>query len=206
MIPAGTDAVAAAEVARILGISLGTLRNTKATSRPGFPVPLNAGRGRDLIWDRADIEAYATGRAARPRPEPSPEDLLDDAEAAAVIGVSVVTFVQQLDRIGAAPRYIEAHRLRYWRRGDLVTRHHTPPGRRGKPQGATDLAPRKARRGPSPVAAGAELRRQELAAHLADLTSTGAPRPSTRELAERFDVTTQTVRRWLARIDEDTSR
>lgn len=202
VIPAGSEAIAADDVARILGVSLGTLRNTKATSRPGFPAPLNPHRGRDQVWDRAEIEAYAAGRRIGPRRGPSPDDLLDDVEAAAVVGVSAETFAKQLGRIGAEPRRVPAHGLRYWRRGDLVTRHETPPGRRGKPQGATDLTPRRTRGGPSPAAVAAQPRIEEFAAYLARLGEAGREMPSTSALAERFGVSMQTVRRWLARVDQ----
>lgn len=202
MIPAGSEAIAAVDVARILGVSLGTLRNTKATDRAGFPAPLNKHRGRDLVWDRAEVEAYAAGRRIRPRSGPSPDDLLDDVEAAAVVGVSIETFAKQLNRVGAIPKHIEAHGLRYWRRGDLVTRHEKPPGRRGKPRGAADLAPRRARGGPSPAAVAAQQRIEEFAAYLARLGKAGAEMPSTSALAETFGVSMQTVRRWLAFVDQ----
>lgn len=200
MIPADADPIDAAEVARNLGVSLSKLRNRKLVDKPGFPAPLNPHRARGWVWDRAEIEAYASGRTPMPRPEPSADDLLDDAEAARAIGVSPATFAQQTHRLSAQPRSIEAHGLRYWRRGDLVRRHETPPGQIGKPVGARDLAPRSRRGEPPRIAARAAARVQDLAAYLAQLASEGKPQPGTSELATRYDVSTQTIRRWLARI------
>jgi DeoR/GlpR family transcriptional regulator of sugar metabolism len=52
----------------------------------------------------------------------------------------------------------------------------------------------------------AAARIESLAAYLAQLASEGKPTPGTSELAARYDVTTQTIRRWLARIDQDASK
>ncbi|HTJ66672.1 MAG TPA: hypothetical protein VL551_04010 [Actinospica sp.] len=184
-------------------MSLTKLRNRKVVDEPGFPPPLNAHRARDRVWDKAEIAAYAAGRPRPERPAPSADDLLDDAEAAHEVGVSVETFVQQTQLMSAQPQSIAAHDLRYWRRGDLVRRHESPPGRVGKPAGTKDLAPRRRRGGPPPIAAAAAARVDELATYLAQLADDGKQRPRASELAAHFDVTTQTIRRWLARIDHD---
>lgn len=205
MIPANAEPIDAAEVALILGVSLSKLRNRKLVDQPGFPSPLNPHRARGWVWDRAEIEAYASGQAPASRPEPSADDLLDDTEAARAVGVSAETFAQQTHRLSAQPRSIQAHGLRYWRRGDLVRRHETPPGQVGKPVGAKDLAPRSRRGEPPKIAAHAAARVQELAAFLAQLADEGKPQPGTSELATRYDVSTQTIRRWLARIEQDAS-
>ena len=201
MIPPGVEPVTAAGVARIRGVTLGALRNAKVLTRPDFPTPLNPHRGRDLVWDPADVEAYQAGRARAPRAEPSPDDLLDDVEAAAEVGVSVEVFTGQIDRLGVTARHISAHDLRYWRRGDLTRRHATAPGQAGKPSGAKDLAPRKKRGTPAPSAAIADKRAAVLAVYLTELEEAGATRPDVRDLAERYGVSTRTVQRWFARAD-----
>lgn len=201
MIPAGAEPIDAAEVARILGVSLSVLRNRKLVDQPGFPTPLNPHRARDRVWHRTDIQDFAAGRRAATRPDPSSDDLLDDFEAAHEVGVSPSTFLQQAERQPAEPRSIEVHALRYWRRGDLVRRHETAPGVVGKPTGARDLTPRQRRAAPPPIAARAAARVEDLARYLAQLTREGAPRPDTAQLAARYDVSSQTIRRWLARID-----
>ena len=206
MIPAGADPISAEDVARILGLSLTGLRNRMRADQLGSLRPLNPQRARSWVWDRAEVEAYAAGRPLAPRPEPCDDDLLDDREAAAAVGVSAETFAQQLDRMSARPRSIEAHSLRYWRRGDLERRHEVPPGRAGKPAGAQDLAPRRLRNEPSRIAEIAAARVESLAAYLAQLANEGKPRPGTSELAAHFDVTTQTIRRWLARIEQDAGK
>lgn len=199
MIPASVEPVNAAGVASICGVSLGTLRNSKTLKSPEFPKPLNPHRGRDHVWDPAEVEAYEAGRPLPPRAAPSPDDLLDDFEAAAVVGVSVDVFTDQAARLSLRARSIEAHKLRYWRRGDLVPRHENAPGKRGKPVGAKDLTPRKKRRTPAPVADRANQKAASLVAYLTDLDDAGSPRPDTAELASRYGVSARTIQRWLAR-------
>jgi len=206
VISAEADPIDAAEVARILGVSLSKLRNRKLVDRPGFPAPLNPHRARSWVWDRAEIEAYASGQPIPPRSESTDDDLLDDSEAARAIGVSLETFAQQTQRLSAQPRSIEAHALRYWRRGDLVRRHEVPPGRGGKPVGARDLTPRRRRDDPSRIAEAAAKRIENLAAYLTQLSDEGNPKPGTSELATRYGVSAQTIRRWLARIEQDESK
>lgn len=203
MIPAGVDPVNAAGVASILDISLGTLRNTKVLKTPRFPEPLNPHRGRDHVWDRAEVEAYKAGQSLPARREPSPDDLLDDFEAASVVGVSVDVFTDQAVRLGLRSRSIEAHNLRYWRRGDLVRRHDSAPGKRGKPAGAKDLTPRKKRGAPALAAGKASRRATSLLAYLAELDGAGSPRPDTVELAGRYGVSARTIQRWLARAEAE---
>jgi hypothetical protein len=203
MIPAGVEPVDAAGVARIRGVTLGALHNAKVLNSPGFPTPLNRHRGRDHVWDPAEVEAHRDGQTLPPRAEPSPDDLLDDFEAAAVVGVAVATFVRQADRLGLPVLHIEAHKLRYWRRGDLVRRHEEAPGRTGKPTGAKDLAPRRRRGAPAPIAVKAAGRIADLTAYLDSLPADGRSRPGTDELAERYGVSTRTIQRWLARGEEE---
>ena len=199
MIPAGVEPVKAAGVAEILGVALGTLRNSKVLKSPGFPKPLNPHRGRDHVWDPEAIEAHKVGQAPPPQPEPSPDDLLDDFEAAAVVGVSIDVFTDQAVRLGLTPRSIEAHDLRYWRRGDLTRRYERAPGQPGKPAGARDIMPRKKRGTPAPAAKKADQQAAELFTYLAELAAAGSQRPDTNALAERFGVSTRTIQRWLAR-------
>lgn len=199
MIPAGVEPVDAAGVARMRGISLGRLRNSGGLKQPGFPKPLNAHRRRDLVWDPAAVRAHLAGAKPPGLPAPSADDLLDDFEAAAVVGVSVETFSDQIDRLGITARYISVHNLRYWRRGDLTQRHATPPGQPGKPAGAKDLAPRKKREAPAPAAMKADQRAAALTAHLAELDEVGVVRPGVGELAAHYGVSPRTIQRWLKR-------
>ena len=200
MIPAGVEPVDAAGVARMRGVSLGALRNSGLLRQPSSPTPLNAHRERDLVWDPADIRRHMSGLEPLPRVQESPDDLLDDAEAAALVGVSVETFRSQVDQLDVVPRRIRVHNLRYWRRGDLSQRYATPPGRPGKPEGAKDLSPRKKRGSPAPVAVRADRRAAELADYLAGFDAADAARPEIGDLAERFGVSRRTIQRWLARI------
>ena len=201
MIPAGVEPVDARGVARIRGVSLSVLRNSGLLDAADFPEPLNPHRRRDRVWDPAEVEAHARGEQLSPRTDPSPEDLLDDFEAAAAVGVAMDTFVRQIDRAGVVVRHIQAHDLRYWRRGDLVRRHEEAPGRAGKPVGAKDLTPRSRRGTPAPIAVKAAARIDELAEYLDGLAANGQPRPSVEELAARYEVSTRTIERWLAKVD-----
>ncbi len=202
MIPAGLEPVDAAGVARIRGVTLQSLRNSGLLKSPDFPRALNAHRKRDLVWDPAEVEAHRGGLAIPPRAQPSPDDLLDDFEAAAVIGISVETFTDQIERRGLVPQQIAAHSLRYWRRGDLSQRHAAAPGKAGKPKGASDLVPRKKRGGPAPMAAKADERAAALAAYLAQMDGARAGRPDVGDLAARYGVGARTIQRWLVRIDD----
>ncbi len=199
MIPAGVEPVDAAGVARVRGVTLGTLRNTQVLKDPDFPKPLNPHRRRDHVWDPADVEAHKAGQIPPAKPQPSPDDLLDDFEAAAAVGVSVDVFTDQAIRLGLTAHSIEAHSLRYWRRGDLVRRHKEAPGKRGKPTGAKDLTPRRKRGKPAPVADRANQKAASLVAYLAELDDAGSARPDTAELASRYGVSARTIQRWLAR-------
>ncbi|WP_194909697.1 helix-turn-helix domain-containing protein [Catenulispora rubra] len=199
MIPAGVEPVDAVRVARIRGVTLGALRNAQVLKDPDFPKPLNPHRGRDHVWDPAAVEAHRTGQPLPAQPEPSPDDLLDDVEAAAVVGVSVGVFTDQAVRLGLTARSIEAHSLRYWRRGDLTQRHERAPGQRGKPAGAKDLTPRKKRGTPAPAAKKANQEAAALFTYLAELDDAGSARPDTAELATRYGVSVRTIQRWLAR-------
>jgi hypothetical protein len=178
------------------------LRNSHLLKDPAFPTALNAHRGRDLVWDPAEVVAHRDGRPLPQRAEPSPDDLLDEVEAAAAVGVSAETFTDQVGRLKISVRHINVHGLRYFRRGDLVSRHANPPGRPGKPVGAKDLTPRKKRGAPTPVAERAASRINALATYLADVAQSGTTRPSVTELAARFNVSGRTIERWLARINE----
>jgi hypothetical protein len=198
VIPAGVEPVNAAGVARIRGVTLGALRNAQVLKNPGFPKPLNPHRKRDHVWDPAAVEAHKAGQSHPAQPEPSPDDLLDNFEAAAVVGVSVDVFMDQAARIGLTPRSIEAHNLRYWRRGDLVRRYEKAPGQPGKPPGAKDLTPRRKRGTPAPVAKKAKEKATSLFAYLAELKDAGSARPHTDDLARRYGVSARTIQRWLA--------
>ncbi|WP_370381469.1 helix-turn-helix domain-containing protein [Catenulispora sp. GAS73] len=193
----------AAGVADICGVTLGTLRNAKTLKSPGFPKPLNPHRGRDHVWDPAEVTAHKAERPLPPRADPSPDDLLDDFEAAAVVGVSVDVFTDQAARLGLTAHHIEAHELRYWRRGDLSKRHGRAPGQPGKPAGARDLTPRRRRGTPAPVAAKADQKAAALFAYLAELDDAGSARPDTITLAERYGVSPRTIQRWLTREKTD---
>jgi hypothetical protein len=190
-------------VAAIRRTSLSALRNSGLLDDPDFPPPLNAHRRRDRVWDKAAVEAHSRGQAlTSPALEPAPDDLLDDHEAAEVVGVAIATFVRQVDRLKMVERRIDAHGLRYWRRGDLVRRHEVVPGQPGKPQGAKDLAPRTRRGGPAPIAVKAAARIADLGAYLDSIAAEKLPRPSTIELAARYGVSPRTINRWLSDIDE----
>ena len=204
MIPAGVEPVNAEGVARIRDMSLGGLRNSGTLKSPGFPAALNSHRARDLVWDPADVTAHRDGLPPRPRATATLDDFLDEFEAAAVVGLSLETFTDEAERLGLRAWHVEAHALRYYRRSDLPQRHAKPPGKPGKPRGAKDLTPRKKRGAPTPVAVNATKQIEALAAHLKQFAERGAAPPTAAVLAERYDVSTRTIQRWLARIGEST--
>jgi hypothetical protein len=147
MIPHGRTAIDRAGVARIYGRALGTLSNTTPHLAEGFPERLNPEASRNWLWDEEQVQAHRDGRPIPPLPQdPHPEDLLDDKEAAAYAGLRFSTWRAYISegRIEATP--VNVCGVRHWKRGTIRRRHDTPPGKRGRPHGATDATPRPRRR------------------------------------------------------------
>lgn len=157
MIPAGRRAINTAGVARIRGVTLGALNNAKPYDAEDFPPQLNPGTRTGRLWDEEQVRAHTdTGRfLPLPAVEPHPDDLLDDREAAAYVGVAESTWMTAIKKrlplvSGETPT--DVHGVRHWPRAtlDRISARRRPAGR---PAGATDRAPRKRRtQDPTPEA------------------------------------------------------
>lgn len=195
MIPAGRTAIDQSGIAELHGLSIHQARRARPWAAPGHPAPLTRGkprRGHPQLWDRDQAAAYAADPHG-PIPDlpgtPHPDDLLDAAEAAELLGIATSTWTyyglreQQRGQSGAAVlapepdaevsgtphwlrRTIEKHQR------DRAHRANAPRG--GRPAGARSGAPSG-----------------EIAARVAELLQQAAhdgETPSVAEVARRLGV------------------
>ena len=145
MIPKGRPVINEADIAQRAGVPLATWRRRDASAFRQHVSSLFPG-SRFLIYDSEQAAAYLAGTTIPDlAAEEDPEDLLNDKEAAAVLGVDASTI-----RAYAAKGYLSrgetVYGARVWRRREVEDRRDNPPGqgkgggrRAGEPQG-----PRKA--------------------------------------------------------------
>lgn len=153
MIPVGRTAVDVAGIAALRGLSIHQARRCQPPpwAEPEHPAPLTTGKpapGRPQLWDRDQAAAYARGEPIPPLPEPGhPEDLLDDAEAAALVGLAGETWARYR-RAGRLPAVdVEVCGAEHWYRrtaeqykAEREQRADAPRG--GRPPGSTETLPR----------------------------------------------------------------
>ncbi|AEY94388.1 proteoglycan-4 (plasmid) [Streptomyces hygroscopicus subsp. jinggangensis 5008] len=145
MIPRSRPAINEADIAQQAGVPIATWRRRDA---PAFRqrVPSLFPRSRVLIYDLAQARAYLAGTPIPELPAGEhPDDLLNDEETAAVLGVTASTV-----RAYATQGYLSAgktvYSVRVWPRRDIEERRKNPPGQ-GKGGGrrpGTGKGPRKA--------------------------------------------------------------
>lgn len=145
MIPRNRPVINEADIAQQAGVPIATWRRRDA---PAFRQRVASlfPRSRILIYDLAQARAYLAGKPIPTLPTGEhPDDLLNDEEAAALLGVTASTV-----RAYATQGYISTgktlYSLRVWPRGDLEERRNNPPGQGkggGRPPG-TGKGPRKA--------------------------------------------------------------
>lgn len=125
MIPHNRPVINERDIAQQAGVPLATWRRRDA---PGFRQrvpPLFDSRV--LIYDQAQAHAFLNGQPIPPLPtEPHPDDLLNDEEAAALLGVTPST-VRAYASQNYLPRGTTVYSLRLWTRKDIETRRDTPP-------------------------------------------------------------------------------
>lgn len=118
MIPRSRPVVDGAGAALLLGIGYKTFRNTRVVTDPAFPPALNPGR-RKLLYDEAQVRAYAAEETLPELPEGEhPDDLLDDHETAAALGVAYATVRKDRD-VGRLPAHVDVLGVPHYRRADL---------------------------------------------------------------------------------------
>ncbi|MCX4808952.1 DNA-binding protein [Streptomyces sp. NBC_01214] len=148
---------------------------------------------RPLIYDAAQVDAHLAGEPLPALPAgPHPDDLLTDAEAGAVAGITASTV--RADAVtGLMDRGQERHGRRWWTRAAAEARAGREAQYKGRTAGAKDLAPRIAR---------TDRRVREVAA-IAEAVEAGHARPVTAdELAKQYGVSPETAERLMAKADE----
>ncbi|MFD4376842.1 hypothetical protein [Streptomyces sp. NPDC058486] len=133
-------------LARQMGIAMGTLRNKKPYSGPGFPASVSSAGARTLLWDGDQVDAFLAGDPvpALP-PAEGPDVLLDRQEAAAELGVTAGTWDTYATDQRVAPSRVEVRGVDHWPRGVVQAFRDGRPGKAaasGRPRGSTDAVPR----------------------------------------------------------------
>ncbi|MQS18191.1 helix-turn-helix domain-containing protein, partial [Streptomyces kaniharaensis] len=128
MIPRNRPVINEADIAEQAGVPIATWRRRDA---PAFRQRVASlfPRSRILIYDLAQARAYLAGGPIPVLPAGEhPDDLLNDEETAAVLGVTASTV-----RAYATQGYISAgktvYSVRVWPRCDIEERRKNPPGR-----------------------------------------------------------------------------
>ncbi|MFD8147388.1 hypothetical protein [Streptomyces sp. NPDC059708] len=171
VIPHGRLAVTEENIAALTGTSLKTWRrNHAADFRAHVPVLCPGDRLR--LYDRAQTLAHLDGRPLPSLPEPGehPDDLLTDAEAGTVLGVSAGT-VRAYAATGYLSPGVELYGRRWWPRQEITLRRDAGDQRTAASTAAV----------------------QALTAEFA----TGAPAPTAAGLAARDRISTRTAHRRL---------
>lgn len=160
MIPAGRTPIDQAGIAALHGLSIHQAKRRKPWADPGHPAPISKGRprrGHPQIWDRDQAAAYANdpnGPIPDLPAEEDPNDLLDAAESAELVGIAPGTWTyytwreeqrdQADDGVTLVPAPDATHfGTDYWRRSTVLSfkterdqRAHIPHG--GRPKGSRD--------------------------------------------------------------------
>ncbi|MGW0703816.1 helix-turn-helix domain-containing protein [Streptomyces sp. NPDC002867] len=198
MIPRNRPVINESDIAQQAGVPIATWRRRDA---PAFRqrVPALFPNSRTLIYDLAQARAYLAGRPIPALPTGEhPDDLLNDEEAAALLGVAAST-VRAYASQGYLPAGTTVYSLRVWPRHEIEHRRDNPLGqgkgggrRAGEPQG-----PRKAH------AYEGDPRLHTAAAALK--TAEGTPRTHlAATLADQHGGSTRTWERLLAQADRTT--
>ncbi|MFD4224707.1 DNA-binding protein [Streptomyces griseus] len=188
MIPHGRPALDLDSVAQRAGVSPSTFgrRHAKAFRAAVKPLP---GSKRPLLYDAGQVDAHLAGKPVPELPtEPDPSDLLTDAEAGVIAGVTPSTIRSDATTGLIAPGR-ELYGRRWWTRAEAEARATRQPQHKGRTPGATDKTPRSRRpKGPTADDVAAELKRAGAARGQVDLDA----------IAARYGVSRRTVERAIA--------
>ncbi|ONI48525.1 hypothetical protein [Streptomyces sp. IB2014 011-1] len=189
MIPHGRPALDIHGVAERAGVSLTTWRRRQHTEFAARVQPL-PGSLRPVLYDAAQVDAYLSGEALPALPaDPHPDDLLTDAEAGAVAGVTASTI--RADAVnGLMSHGIEVHGRRWWTRAEAAARADRPTQYKGRTPGARDKGPRARRPDPRIAEIATELERAA-AGHRGPVDAAG--------IAVAYGVSGRTAERLIAK-------
>ncbi|MEV0926906.1 DNA-binding protein [Streptomyces spongiicola] len=196
MIPHGRPALDIHGVAERAGVSPTTWRRRHHAAFTAAVKPL-PGSLRPALYDAAQVDAFLSGKPLPALPTRAhPDDLLTDAEAGAVAGVSASTI--RADAVnGLMPRGEERHGRRWWTRADAEARAARPTQYKGRTPGARDKTPRKRLPDHRIAEVATELERAE-AGHRSPVTA--------EELAKLYKVSTRTAERIMSKARAERSK
>ncbi|MFD8956326.1 DNA-binding protein [Streptomyces caelestis] len=190
MIPHGRPALDIDSVAQRAGVSRSTFERHRAAAFRAAVTPL-PGSKRPLLYDAAQVDAHLSGKPVPALPtEPDPSDLLTDAEAGAIAGVTASTIRSDAATGLIAPGR-ELYGRRWWTRAEADARATRKTEFKGRTPGARDTTPRSRRpKGPTVDQVAAELHRAA-AGDRGPVTAVG--------IAMQYDVSTRTAQRLIAK-------
>ncbi|MFI5673005.1 DNA-binding protein [Streptomyces sp. NPDC051704] len=189
MIPHGRLAFTLDDIAARAGVSLSTWRRQHHAAFTAAVQPL-PGSTRPLLYDAAQVDAHLAGTPIPPLPqEPHGQDLLTDAEAGAVAGLTAST-IRADATAGRLDPGTELHGRRWWTRAAAEARAARPTQYKGRTPGAKDRTPRHT---------APDTRVSEVAAAL-DAAETGqGPAVTANTLATHYGISTRTAERLIVK-------
>ncbi|MFK0238631.1 DNA-binding protein [Streptomyces vinaceus] len=189
MIPHGRPALTLDDVAARAGVSPSTWRRQHHAAFTAAVKPL-PGSTRPLLYDAAQTDAHLTGQPIPHLPdEPHGQDLLTDAEVAAITGLTAST-VRADATAGRLDPGTELHGRRWWTRAAAEARTARPTQYKGRTPGAKDRAPRRT---------APDTRVSEIAAALTAAENGHGPAVTANTLATHYDISTRTAERLIAK-------
>ncbi|MFD5372546.1 DNA-binding protein [Streptomyces sp. NPDC127103] len=188
MIPHGRPTFDIHDIARRAGVSPSTWRRRHHAAFAAAVRPL-PGSERPIIYDAAQVDAHLAGEPLPTLPQGQhPDDLLTDAEAGAVAGLSASTI--RSDAVtGTMDPGVERHGRRWWTRAAAEARAARPTEYKGRTVGAKDKAPRTR----------PDHRAAEVATELKRADEGQRAAVTADEIAEFYDVSVRTAERIIAK-------
>lgn len=136
------------ELAKAMGISIGTFRNKQPFTAEDFPPLISSEGARVKLWDSEQTAAHLAGHPVPARPtEDDDQDLLDRNEAAAELGITPKTWDDYKNHPQISPHLTKIKGVEHCARGIVrafrtAKSANTDPVPKGRPKGSGDMIPR----------------------------------------------------------------
>lgn len=136
------------ELAKAMGISIGTFRNKQPFTAEDFPPLISSEGARVKLWDSEQTAAHLAGRPVPARPtEDDDQDLLDRNEAAAELGITPKTWDDYKTHPQISPHLTKIKGVEHCPRGIVrafrtAKSATTDAAPKGRPKGSGDMIPR----------------------------------------------------------------
>ncbi|MFI6689029.1 DUF6292 family protein [Streptomyces sp. NPDC050485] len=135
------------DLARSMGMAMGTFRNKQPYKAEGFPAPISSKGARVFLWDGEQTDAYLAGEEIPELPGAGEDqDLLDRQEAAAVLGVTPQTWDKYKTHPQIVPHAVVVGGVEHWPRVIVQSfkeaRDAPKTDAGGRPRGSGDMVPR----------------------------------------------------------------